>query len=107
LVRLTVPPEFDLQLAARIARERYAAELSVAWTEGGERFVLGSDENATLRPFDLGSMVEHLAEKFGWVQALADADHVARFRLEGAASHPERIDEVVGEIAMGRSILEG
>lgn len=107
LVRVPVPPALDLQLAARIARERYASELSVAWTEGDERFVLGSDENATRRPFDLGSMVDHLAEKFGWVHALADADHVARFRLDGAASHPERIDEVVGEIAMGRSILEG
>lgn len=107
LVRVPVPASLDLQLAARIARERYASELSVAWTEGDERFVLGSDENATRRPFDLGSMVDHLAEKFGWVHALADADHVARFRLEGAASHPERIDEVVGEIAMGRSILEG
>lgn len=107
LVRVPVPPSLDLQLTARIARERYASELSVAWTEGDERFVLGSDESATRRPFDLGSMVDHLAEKFGWVHALADADHVARFRIEGAASHPERIDEVVGEIAMGRSILEG
>jgi hypothetical protein len=97
----------DLQLGARIARERYAAELSVDATEDDERCGLGSDENATRRPFDLGSMVDHLAEKFGWVHALADADHVARFRVEGAAAHPERIDEVVGEIAMGRSILEG
>lgn len=107
LVRVSAPASLDLQLAARIARERYAADLSVAWTEDGERFVLGSDESATRRPFDLGSMVDHLAEKFGWVQALADADHVARFRISRAASHPERIDEVVGEIAMGRSILEG
>jgi hypothetical protein len=107
LVRVPAPPELDLHLAARIVRERYAAALSVAWTEGGDRFTLGSDEGASRRAFDLGAMVEHLAEKFGWVQPLADADHVARFRVEGAAAHPERIDEVVGEIAMGRSILEG
>ncbi len=107
LVRVPVPSGMDQQLTARIARERYASALSVAWTEGDERFVLGSDESATRRPFDLGSMVDHLAEKFSWVHALADADHVARFRLDGAASHPERVDEVVSEIAMGRSILEG
>lgn len=107
LVRVAVPPELDLHLAARIVRERYGAELSLAWPDGGDRFTLGSDEGASRRAFDLGAVVEHLAEKFGWVQPLADADHVARFRIEGAAAQPGRIDEVVGEIAMGRSILEG
>lgn len=107
LVRVPVPPSLDLHLAARIARERYGAALSVAWTEGGERFALASDEAAGRRAFDLGAMVEHLDEKFAWVTPLADADHVARLRLSGAAAHPERIDEVVAEIAMGRSILEG
>jgi len=106
MVRVPVPPELDLHLAARIVRERYGAALSVAWTEGGEHFTLGSDEGASRRAFDLGAMVEHLAEKFGWVRPLADADHVARFRVEGAAQ-PDRIDAVVAEIAMGRSILEG
>ena len=56
---------------------------------------------------DLGSMVEHLGEKFAWVTALPDPDHVARFRIAGAVEHPERIDEVVAEIAMGRTLLEG
>jgi hypothetical protein len=107
LVRVPVPAQLDLHLAARIVRERYAAALSVAWTEGGERFVLGSDEAASRRALDLGAMVDHLADKFAWVRALADADHVARLRIEGAATHPDRIDEVVAEIAMGRSILEG
>jgi hypothetical protein len=107
LVRVPVPPELDLHLAARIVRERYAAALSVAWSEGGEIFTLGSDEGASRRAFDLAAMVEHLAEKFAWVRPLADGDHVARLRIEGAAAQPGRIDEVVGEIAMGRSILEG
>jgi len=31
---------------------------------------------------------------------------VARFLVGGLDSHAERIDEIVGEIAMGRSILE-
>jgi hypothetical protein len=52
-------------------------------------------------------MVEHLAAKLAWVDALSDADHVARFRIRELALHPERIDEVVGEIAMSRSVLEG
>src|SRR5690606_27463474 len=107
LVRLEVPPELDLHLASRIVRERYDAALSVARVEGSEQFTLGSDESSGRRALDLGAMVEHLAEKFAWVRALADADHVARFRIEDVGAHPERIDEVVGEIAMGRSILEG
>jgi hypothetical protein len=56
---------------------------------------------------DVAAMVEHLAQKFDWVEGLPDPDHVARFRIAGVAGRPERIDEVVGEIAMGRSILEG
>ncbi len=107
MVRVPVPPELDLQLAARIVRERYAAALSVAWSEGGEVFALGSDEGASRRSFDLAAMVEHLAEKFAWVKPLADGDHVARFRVEGAVAEPSRIDEIAAEIAMGRSILEG
>jgi hypothetical protein len=107
LVRVPLPPEQDLHLAARVVRDRYRAPLSLAWTEGTERFVLATDEGASRRMLDLGSMVEHLAEKFGWVTALPDPDHVARFRIDGAASRPERIDEVVAEIAMGRTLLEG
>ncbi len=107
LVRVPLPPELDLHLAARVVRDRYRAPLSLAWTEGTDRFVLASDEGASRRVLDLGSMVEHLGEKFAWVTALPDPDHVARFRIEGAALHSERIDEVVAEIAMGRSLLEG
>jgi len=107
LVRVPVPPEDDVQLAARIARERYAAQLSLAWRQGEESFALGADEATSRRALDLGGMVEHLAQKFAYVKALPDADHVARFRIEQAAGRPDRIDEVVSEIAMGRSILEG
>jgi hypothetical protein len=107
LVRVPLPPEQDLHLAARVVRDRYRAPLSLAWTEGTDRFVLATDEGASRRMLDLGSMVEHLGEKFAWVTALPDPDHVARFRIAGAVEHPERIDEVVAEIAMGRTLLEG
>ena len=106
-MRVPLPPEQDLHLAARVVRDRYRAPLSLAWTEGSDRFVLASDEGTTRRVLDLGSMVEHLAAKFEWVDALPDPDHVARFRIRDATARPERIDEVVAEIAMGRSILEG
>jgi hypothetical protein len=107
LVRVPVAPSIDLYLAARIARERYAAEISLAWMEGGDRFVLGADDATSRRALDLSALADHLGDKFGFVTVLPDTDHVARFRIEGAAAHPERIDEVVGEIAMGRSVLEG
>jgi len=107
LVMAPVPAGLDVFLSARIARERYAAELSLSWTEGEETFVLASDEGSTRRSLDVLGMVEHLAGKHAWIEGLPDADHVARFRIRGAALHPERIDEALAEIAMGRSILEG
>jgi len=107
LVMVPVPVGLDVFLSARIARERYAAELSLAWTEGEETFVLASDEGSTRRSLDVLGMVEHLAGKHVWIESLPDADHVARFRIRGAAAHPERIDEALAEVAMGRSILEG
>jgi hypothetical protein len=107
LVMASVPAGLDVFLSARIARERYAAELSLAWTQGEETFVLASDEGSTRRSLDVLGMVEHLVGKHAWIESLPDADHVARFRIRGAAAHPERIDEALAEIAMGRSILEG
>jgi hypothetical protein len=106
LVRVPVPPELDLHLAARIARERHAAQLSLAWQEGGEALILGG-EGAGGRELDLVAVAEHLANKLEFAEALPDDDHVARIRVRDLAAHPDRIDEVVAEIAMGRSILEG
>jgi hypothetical protein len=107
VVVLELPPELDLHLCARIARERHEAPLSLARIEGQELVVLGGEELGPRRSLDLGSLVEHLSSKLDWVEALPDDDHVARLRIRDLASHPERLDEVIGEIAMGRSILEG
>jgi hypothetical protein len=52
-------------------------------------------------------MVDHLAEKLLWVDALSDADHVARFRIRDLERRPERIDEAGAEIGMSRGVLEG
>jgi len=107
LVMVPVPTGLDVFLSARIARERYAAELSLGFGQGEETFFLASDEGSTRRSLDVLGMVEHLAGKHAWIESLPDADHVARFRIQGAAARPERIDEALAEIAMGRSILEG
>jgi hypothetical protein len=106
LVVAEVPAGLDPALTARILRERFGAALSLVRAEGSETCVLGADEGGT-RTLDLGAMVEHLAEKLGWVDALSDADHVARFRVRDLARRPERLDEVVAEIGMSRSLLEG
>ena len=102
-----VPAELDLGMASRIARERYGAQLSLAWREGSEVVLLGGEDSASKRGLDLDSMAEHLANKHEWLEKLSEADHVARFRVQGLASQPDRMDAVVAEIAMGRSILEG
>jgi hypothetical protein len=109
LVVVPVPAHFDLHLAARIVRERYGAQLSLAHPEepGSELLVLGADEGLGRREVDLAAVVEHLAGKFAYVEALSDADHVARLRVRQLAREPERFDEVLAEIAMGRSLLEG
>jgi len=107
LVNLEVPEELDLHLTTRIARERYGVPLSLGRSEGSEMVVLGADDISGRRTVDVGAMVEHLAEKFSWVKLLADSDHVARIRAVGVVEHPERIDELIAEIGMGRSLLDG
>ena len=47
-----------------------------------------------------------VANKLEWVEQLPDTDHVARMRVRDRNAHPERLDDLVAEIAMGRSILE-
>ncbi|MGH0030689.1 MAG: hypothetical protein ACQGVC_12920 [Myxococcota bacterium] len=107
MVVLEVPETLDIHLAGRIARERYGAQLSLASRAGGELLVLGGDESRTRRGLDLGGMAAHLASKHDWITALPDDDFVARLRVRDLRSVPGRLDEVVSEIAMGRSIVEG
>jgi hypothetical protein len=107
MIVVPTPPEFDAHLAARIARERYGSQLSLAFTEGEEVLVLGGDESSARRNLDLMSMAAHLATKHDWIEAPQSDDYVARVRVHDLAAHPDRLDDVIGEIAMGRSILEG
>jgi len=110
LVRVDAPASLDLALTARIARERYDAQLSLARHENGGHLQLAGESGSQPRlgrVLDLGAMAEHLAVKFDWVELLAGADHIARVRVRDAGERPERIDEIVAEIAMGRSVLEG
>ena len=107
LVSLDVPTGMDLHLVGRLVRERYGAALSLVRQEGASVLVLGADDLTGRRTVDVASMVEHLALKFRWADALSDADHVARLRIQDLDGHPERLDDVVAEIGMGRSILEG
>jgi hypothetical protein len=106
MVVLSVDDGLDIHLAARVARERYGAPFSLAQRGSSELFVLGADEMSGKRSFDVAGMLDHLASKLAYVTVLADEDHVSRFRLNGVAEHPERLEEVVSEIAMGRSTLE-
>jgi hypothetical protein len=106
LVVLEVPKELDLHLTARVARERYAASLSLALRPESEIAIFAGDELAGRRSLDLTALVNHVADKLEWVEKLPDNDHVARMRVHDLVAHPERLDEIVAEIAMGRSILE-
>jgi hypothetical protein len=103
----TVPADQDLHLASRIMRERYRVPISLVFAEGDELLVLGSDDVAGRRAIDIGAMADHLSQKFSWVESQSDTDHVARFRLRDMAANPDRLDEVVREIGLGRAILEG
>ncbi len=107
-VMVVVPVEdpMHLHLTARIARERYDATLSLAHRVGGTAFAFAGDEGTGKRTLDYQAVSEHLAEKLEWVEARSDADHVARFVVRDLDRNPERIEELIGEIAMGRSLLE-
>ena len=98
--------EMDVHLVSRILRERYEASLSLARRVGEEVFVFAGDETTGKRALDYVAIAEHLAEKLEWVESRPDADHVSRFRVRDVDRHPERFEEVIGEIAMGRSLLE-
>jgi hypothetical protein len=106
LVVVEVPEHLDLHLTARVARERYGASLALALRPDSEQVVFSGDELAGRRSLDLGGLVEHVSNKLEWVDRLTNADHVARMRVRQLPAHPERLDEIVAEIAMGRSILE-
>jgi hypothetical protein len=107
MVVLEVPEGLDVHLSARIARERYEAQLSLASREGADLLVLGADESRSRRDLDLGGMAAHLASKHEWIRALSDDDHVARLSVRDLRTVSGRLDEVISEIAMGRSIIEG
>jgi hypothetical protein len=107
LVVVPTPPRFNLHLATRVARERYKAELSLGFTEGDEVIVLGGDDALARRNLDLLAMASHLVSKHDWIEALSATDYVARIRIPDFAANPDRLDDVIGEVAMGRSILEG
>ncbi|MDP6979068.1 MAG: hypothetical protein QF570_10775 [Myxococcota bacterium] len=106
MIILDVPAELDLNLAARIARERYSASLSLATRAEGNLVVVSGDEGAGRRTLDFASMVDHLADKLEWVDGLPDDDHVARFIVQGRAENPGRLDDVISEIVMGRTLLD-
>jgi hypothetical protein len=107
MVVVSTPPEFDVHLTARIARERYGSQLSLAFAEGEEVVIFGGDESSSRRNLDLMSMVLHVATKHDWIEAPQSEDYVARIRIRDLAANPDRLNDVIGEIAMGRSILEG
>jgi len=106
LAVVPVPRDLDLHLTARIARERYEAQLSVAHTDGNELVVLTGEDGLGRRSLDLGRLVSHLASMHEWIEALSDEDHVARMRVRELPSRPDRLDDVIAEIAMGRSLFE-
>lgn len=107
LVVVPVPPGIDPHMTARLARERFGAQLSVTYVEGEELILLGADEGRGRQGLELGAMVAHLAAKHEWIEPHRDEDHVARLRIRDMVTRPERLDEVVGALGMGRSILEG
>jgi hypothetical protein len=106
LVVVEVGDDLNPHLAARIARERYVAPLSLTRHHDSEVLVLAADEPAGRRSLDVGTVVGQLGDKVDWVEPLADNDHLARFRIRDLAQHPERLEEVIGMIAMARSFLE-
>ncbi len=107
MVIIDVPAEFDLSLTGRVVRERYGAHLSLARREGDGLLILGTHEGLTPRPMAVVPMAQHLGQKLAWVDALAADDHVARVFVHGLDAHPERLDALIAEIGMGRTILEG
>ncbi|HIF93876.1 MAG TPA: hypothetical protein EYQ60_12255 [Myxococcales bacterium] len=106
MVVVDVDEDLDIQLCARIARERYSATLSLAHQTEEATFVFAGDEIGGKRALDYLAVADHLANKLEWVESRSDGDHVSRFHVRELERYPERQEEIIGEIAMGRSLLE-
>jgi hypothetical protein len=106
LVVVPTPAPFDCQLAARIARERYRAALSLCYDEGSETLLLAADDRGP-RNLEVSALATHVANKHDWIELLPEEDRSAALRVSDLARRPERLDEVLREIAMGRSLLGG
>jgi hypothetical protein len=107
LVVVPVPTELDPHLTARVVRERLGAQISLVHREAEDLMVLSGEESRGRHGFDMESLVNHLASKHDWIEVLRNEDHMARMRVHELATRPERLDELVAEVAMGRSMLEG
>lgn len=105
LVSVELPRCLDLQFAVRALRERSGAAFSIARYQGSELFVLGSGEAFARRSLNLQAMAEHLEQKFLFVEALPAEDSATCIRIRGL--NDERLQEVIAEIGMSRSLLEG
>ncbi|MCH2170957.1 hypothetical protein MK489_09245 [Myxococcota bacterium] len=106
LVIVPTSSDLDCNLVARIVRERYDAAISLAYHEGGQTLILAGDDSRSQRGLNLKGMVESVAAKHDWVEPLPDDDFVACMHVKGLAEEPDRLEELIRDIAMARSVLE-
>ncbi|MFQ5515671.1 MAG: hypothetical protein ACE5FG_14755 [Myxococcota bacterium] len=105
MVVLRVPPDLDAGEVGRRARLGAGARLSLVSREDDDLVVLGCNDEK--RHINILALVDHLAAKLPWAEVAVGGDRVGRLRIEELSQHPERIDQLIGEIARNRSLLYG
>ena len=59
------------------------------------------------RHINILGLVDYLDGNVRWAHARHSGDRAGRFEIEELGSHPERIEEVIGEIVRHKTILYG
>jgi len=102
---LHAPEHLDAGDLSRRLRQATGARLSFASREGDDLVQVGYNEER--RHINVMGLMDQLDSRMPWLHSRPSGDRVGRLEIEDLPHHPERIEEVIGEIVRNKSILYG
>jgi hypothetical protein len=105
LAVLEVPPQLDAGEVGRRVRGATGARLSLAAREGDDLVLLGSSDDK--RPLNVVGIAEALEASLPWARSEPGGDRVGRVRIAERTRHPERVEQLIGELVRQRAVLLG
>jgi hypothetical protein len=105
MVVVQVPEHLDAGEVARRARNAAGCRLSLASREGDETVMLVANEEK--RHINVQGVAECLSGLLPWVELRPSGDRKASLLIDDLPRHPERLEQLIGEIARHKSLLHG